>query len=177
MDAQLRAGEHLEKCEKQQRQPRTHHRAPGSGLRLNALLLLRDGNERKLHTAERQHIPKAHNRQALLLSVHKNAARRARVHDRPTAVVIAREHSVCARDRRILERHVAALAASDEALPVHDRNTVSRRPRQPRPDLRLAPEHQKGFSAADENHERQQRKDIAKRPVQLQKRRGLLHRV
>ena len=88
MHAQLRAGEQLEQRQHQKCQPRAHHRPAGSRLRLNAFLLLRDGNERKINAAEGQHVPKLHDRQLRRLSVDQHAPGGACVHDRPAAVVI-----------------------------------------------------------------------------------------
>ena len=171
MHAQLHTGKQLEQRQHQQRQPRAHHCPAGSRLRLNAFLLLRDGNERKINAAEGQHVPELHDRQLRRLSVDQHASGGACVHDGPAAVVIARQHRVRARNRRVFQRHIAALSPPDQALPVHDGDTVAGGSCEPRPDLRLAPEQQQRLSAPQQNHERQQRKDIAQRAVQRQKRR------
>ena len=159
---QLQRRQQLKQRQKQQRR-RLPHGAARARARagLDALLLLRDGHERKVDPAHRDHVAEPQRRQRGLPPVDEHAGFRLRVRDRPAPVVIPRQNRVRARDRRVPQLHVAARAAPNQTFPVRHRDMRPVRRRQPGPDLRLLPERQQTHRAPHQNSQRQHRKHIA----------------
>ena len=88
---ELNSRQQLEQRQKQQRRHLMHGMAgPRAGPGLNALLLLCQGDERKIHAAHRNDVAEAQRGQRRLPPVDEHAGFGVRVRDRPAAVVVAR---------------------------------------------------------------------------------------
>ncbi len=134
MQHQLQTRQHLKHRQKQQRQRRTDLLAGAcADGGLNPLLLLRDGNERKVHAAQRDHVAKADGTHVRIRAVDADTALGADVGNAPAAVVIARQDGMTAGYGRIVEHHVAAGRAPDKTLPVRHGDLLAGGRGKPRP--------------------------------------------
>ena len=134
----------------------------GAKLRLTRLLMLRNGLELHLHTADGDTVFGLQRANLNLSAVDQRSVLGTGIRDRPAAVVVPGQDRMVPGHGGKVDGHVAGLAPADDVFPMGDGNLAAVGHVQPRPDLRLPPERQQGQDAAQKQYGAEHRHGIAK---------------